>query len=160
MTISHYEVAKAFARGEREASGSNMFIDNGIIYSYGFHFPICKRMPGYYIFNDDDYSVSTAKHKNYVMRVISGIIINITKCKVENAEEQIKINNQAIKGYLDKCQRARTKMQYYLSEIRYLLKQNYLIEYHILNQKDVQEYSVFDSMDDEQMKAALIAKLV
>lgn len=70
--VSHSEVAKAFVKGEK-ATGSRMFTDGVFIYSHNYHFPISLRLKdGSYLFNTDNYSVSTSKHKNYVKYALSG----------------------------------------------------------------------------------------
>lgn len=54
--------------------GSNMFFEGDTIYSYGYHFPISKFITidenTFIAFNDNNYSNSTAKHKNHVRRAI------------------------------------------------------------------------------------------
>jgi len=65
--LSHSNVAKAFANGSRDATGSRIFIEGNKIYSYGRHFVIAKRIgENEYVFNTDGYSSSTGKHKSHV----------------------------------------------------------------------------------------------
>lgn len=68
---SHANVAHAWAHGRDEARANNVFCSNGIIYSYGYHFPIARRVnSGLYLFTTRSYSVSTAKHKSIVRSAI------------------------------------------------------------------------------------------
>lgn len=70
--MSHYELARRFAIGATKGRGWNMFIENDSIYSYGYHFPVAKKTDKtfagkpIYFFNSKGYSITTAKHKNYV----------------------------------------------------------------------------------------------
>jgi len=69
--VTNSALAELFVNGTQNAKGSNMFIEDGVIYSYGHHFPIafCMR-DGTYAFNSDGYSNSTARHKSYVYRAL------------------------------------------------------------------------------------------
>jgi len=73
--MKNSEVAEHFLKGGYEAKTKNLFIEQYnnklIIYSYGYHFPICVKLSdGTYIFNSDGYSRTTAKHKGDVARVL------------------------------------------------------------------------------------------
>ncbi len=72
MGYSNSEVAHRFATGIGErCKGSNMFFEGNIIYSYGHHFPMAIKWNGYLLYNDERYSVSTAKHQGYVLGACS-----------------------------------------------------------------------------------------
>lgn len=70
------EVAHAWAHKEMESgNGSNLFFEEDRIYSYGYHFIIAQRVENkngdvLYLFNDEYYSSSTAKHQRYVYDAI------------------------------------------------------------------------------------------
>ena len=68
------EVAHYWANAVQESgSASNMFFEDNIIYSYGRHFPIARRMPGavdIILFTVHGYSNTTAKHINHTRRAI------------------------------------------------------------------------------------------
>ena len=69
---SNYEVAHRFATGIGErCTGSHMFFEGDIIYSYGYHFPMAIKYKGYLLFSEQGYSVTTAKHQNYVLGACS-----------------------------------------------------------------------------------------
>lgn len=63
------QVAEAWSRGQ-SAKGSNLFTDGITIWSYGYHFPVAKKVNGRILFNPTYYSSSTAKHQSHVMRTI------------------------------------------------------------------------------------------
>jgi hypothetical protein len=69
--LSHNWANKVKPNGK----GSNMFYENDIIYSYGYHFPIAKFFKDIngnelIAFTTRDYSNTTSKHKNHVRRSI------------------------------------------------------------------------------------------
>ena len=69
-TLSHNWANKIKDTGK----GSSMFYEGDTIYSYGYHFPIAKFITiedlTFVAFNNNNYSNSTAKHKNHVRRAI------------------------------------------------------------------------------------------
>lgn len=72
MGHSNYDVAHRFATGIGErCTGSNMFFEGNVIYSYGYHFPMAIKWNGYVLYNDERYSVSTCKHQCYVLGACS-----------------------------------------------------------------------------------------
>lgn len=107
--MSHRDLAESFANGATNGKGSRMFIENDTIYSYGYHFPIARRKKGYYIFNNDSYSSSTSRHKNYVETALSNErVIKIKSCDENLLEEQIKSNEERIEVLRKKILNART----------------------------------------------------
>ncbi len=68
--MKHTEVVNEWICG-RKTTGSRMFTDGEVIYSYGEHFPIAVFLNGdEVLYNDEKYSSSTSKHQEYVLRVI------------------------------------------------------------------------------------------
>lgn len=63
------QVAEAWSRGQ-SAEGSNFFTDGITIWSYGYHFPVAKRVDGRILFNPTYYSSSTSKHQGLVRQTI------------------------------------------------------------------------------------------
>jgi hypothetical protein len=63
MSKSHREVVNAFAKG-KEYTGHNVFARNGILYSYGEHFPLAVKRDGWYLLNGDKYSPTTSQHQS------------------------------------------------------------------------------------------------
>lgn len=62
---SNIEIARAFAAGATRGHAANLFIENNTIYSYGYHFPVAKKIKdGIYLFNVSRYSNSTSKHQS------------------------------------------------------------------------------------------------
>ena len=127
---SHRDLASLFSEGAEKGKGCNMFIDGDTIFSYGYHFPIAKRIePDFYIFNSSGYSSSTAKHKSYVRGVLRGEIVEIRGCKILNASKQIQHNKEMIEEHKGKLTRARVEhsKEYHKRQIEFYGIQNLLI---------------------------------
>ncbi len=93
MSVSHQEVAQAFVAGKK-ATGSRMFTNGEVIYSYGNHFPIAMRLwGGSYLFNDDRRSPSTSTHQSYVRQVIGD---DIYRCTCEEIRAAVRNPNNPI----------------------------------------------------------------
>lgn len=72
MGRSNSEVAHRWANGIGErCTGSHMFFEGNIIYSYGYHFRMAIKWNGYVLYNEERYSVSTSKHQGYVLGACS-----------------------------------------------------------------------------------------
>ena len=71
---SHNEVAHIWAsQSLAEGRAGNIFFENGVIYSYGHHFPVARFAPEYgdiVLFTLRDYSSSTGKHKGIIRNAI------------------------------------------------------------------------------------------
>ena len=124
------EVAEDFAKGLNESKTQNVFIEGKTIYSYGYHFPIAKKIGNNKVlFNTKGYSNSTAKHKSYVLSELQHKgyeIIYIFDCDLEKAEQQILRNNEEITYLKDKLKRVRSKHieENHKTQIKSLGKQN------------------------------------
>lgn len=63
-------VVKAYLNGADSGESGNVFFENGVIYSYGHHFPLAVNVDGFYICNGDRYSNTTSKHQSILFRAI------------------------------------------------------------------------------------------
>jgi hypothetical protein len=76
--MSHENTVRDFAKGkDRAVYSSNIFAENGVLYSYGKHFPLAIRQPEetnlstgkeWYLLNGDKYSSSTSGHQSLTFR--------------------------------------------------------------------------------------------
>lgn len=133
--VKHREVAEAFVRGTKNITGSRMFVEDYIIYSYGRHFPMSKHLKeNIYLFNSKGYSCSTSRHKSYVANALGSrnILIRLPDCDTNKAQEQTDTNMAEIHVCLQKLTRAR-KPERIIEEIEELMEQNQLIKKHIQN---------------------------
>ena len=65
--MNNTELAHRWAQNNGDhGKGSNIFYEDGTIYSYGRHFKIAQHYKGLVLMNSDSYSVSTSKHQSYV----------------------------------------------------------------------------------------------
>lgn len=100
--MQNEDVAIDFSKGLTDSKVKNMFIEDNVVYSYGYHFPIAIRLKDegkgwgsyIYLFNQDGYSNSTSRHKNLVKRHITG---EIKECHTEFLKLVISKNIKTIK---------------------------------------------------------------
>jgi hypothetical protein len=66
--MTNKQIVKAFVSGATEGKNSlkSMFIERDTLYSYGYHFPLAKRVEGGFWVNPDKYSVTTSKQQGMV----------------------------------------------------------------------------------------------
>jgi hypothetical protein len=71
---SHNEVAHIWAsQSQYEGRAGNIFFEDGVIYSYGYHFPVARFAPEFgniVLFTNKGYSSSTGKHKSLIRGAI------------------------------------------------------------------------------------------
>lgn len=92
---TNQEVADAWAMGCR-AESNHMFTDGETIYSYGYHFPIAKKVNGHVLFNHTRYSVTTSKHQSHVRRAMR--YSNVIPCRAISAND----NERYTRAYVDR----------------------------------------------------------
>ena len=72
---NHSDVCHVWAQQSQKAGrANNIFFENSIIYSYGYHYKMAKihdTNGDIVLINSRGYSSSTAKHTTYVIRAIS-----------------------------------------------------------------------------------------
>ena len=71
MRYNNKSLADAFARGVTDGKANNLFIERGVLYSYGYHFPIAVTKNGKTYVNGDRYSPSTARHQSYLRTALN-----------------------------------------------------------------------------------------
>ena len=128
------KIANMFTNGIENGKSLNMFIEGKTIYSYGFHFPISKKIKinnntYLYLFNNNGYSNTTEKHKSLVLRELKNLnnnIILIGDCNLDNIKPQIKQNNEKIQENNIKIKRTRTErtFNFYKENTKDLKEQN------------------------------------
>ena len=115
---TNQEVADAWAMGY-SAKGNNMFTDGVTIYSYGYHFPIAKRVNGHVLYNRTYYSTTTRKHQSHVRRVMRGRVV---LCRDINANDNERYTRCYVEGLLRKIPKSRKidkRVAEVLEELRY-----------------------------------------
>lgn len=90
--MNNKQLAKRFAEGATSGKASNMFIEGDTIYSYGYHFPIAKRLNtnNIVIVNSNSYSNSTSKHQSHVGGYLNyDYIIEAPGCRLQDAGDYL-----------------------------------------------------------------------
>jgi hypothetical protein len=64
--------AEYAAMSKEKGRAGNVFYENGVIYSYGYHFPIAYIRGTRAFINSDRYSVSTSRQQSAVQSALSG----------------------------------------------------------------------------------------
>ena len=122
---NHNEVAHLWAnKRQSQGKAGNMFFENGIIYSYGYHFPIAKHYKNNLVLlTSKDYSVSTSKHKSITrqsvpnnLKVITVPEVDISQYSLKDHETNLNWFISTIKCDLGKANRARKYKEMYLRE--------------------------------------------
>lgn len=90
---NHSEVCHVWASQAQESGRSgSMFFENGVIYSYGKHFPIARWYKGHVLFTTRTYSITTSRHTGDVRQAIpSGTpIIRCQNVTAEYLDDHVK----------------------------------------------------------------------
>lgn len=149
MTLSLDTVAKLYAEGATEGCTRNMYIGGDTIYSYGPHFPIASRLPDGYVFNSDDSSVSTAKHKSRVYGYIAkDVLWELPGCSTHAALE---VYAQRVLNFMKVIPRSRTMFPTHLELLIFNFEK--AIEAHKKLGQDIQP--LYDIMNREIVAAAI-----
>jgi hypothetical protein len=138
-----------YAEGATDGCTKNMYISGDSIYSYGPHFPIARRLPGGYIFNSDNSSVSTAKHKSRVYGCIAkDVLWELPGCLIQDALE---VYAERVLNFMSVIPRSKSMFPRYLD----LLVHNFekAIEAHEKLGQDIQP--LYNIMDREIVAAAI-----
>ena len=62
---------------EKKSKTKHLFIEDNVLYSYGYHYPLCIKINNsnnsnfVYFINSDGYSNTTSKHRGYLVRSIT-----------------------------------------------------------------------------------------
>lgn len=94
---TNYDVAKYFAEnrdnedGKKELHGSNFFLRDGVLYSYGEHFPVamwldCHVPHPLLLWNKNGYSNTTAKQKSQAASAIINAVPHLERVDVSTEE--------------------------------------------------------------------------
>ena len=136
---------------QQSGRASNIFFEDSIIYSYGYHFPIAKHInENIILFTSKDYSVSTGKHKSNVRNSIpyNKKVFTVPNVNIYNNRSNLGLHTDNIKYYiseikhnLNKSNRARKYKAHYLRQS--LSLKNQLSDYlNIFKVKSKLSYSV------------------
>lgn len=112
--LTNEQICNAFARGENNHTnkGGSLFIEDFIIYSYGYHYPMAKHYGTITLINENSYSATTSKQRSLLTRELSyNNIIYVPDVLCENHETNVKYLEEQVKYWQLKAKRA-TKHNY------------------------------------------------
>lgn len=69
--MKNEDVVKEFINSHNEVKTKHLFIERNVLYSYGYHFPLCIKLIDGFIINLDGYSNTTANHKGILIRKVT-----------------------------------------------------------------------------------------
>ena len=70
--VKNQDVINSFVNGNNEnLKTPNIFIEDSVLYSYGYHFPMSLKLSNGFVLNSSGYSMTTAKHKGFLARALS-----------------------------------------------------------------------------------------
>jgi hypothetical protein len=122
--VNNKQVAHLWAnQSQPEARGSNFFFRDSTIFSYGEHFPIAKfhenKKGRVCLFTTRNYSITTSKHKGYVLHALSNDVTPVYTSDVLAAPRATLLDEiQArIDALVTKAEKARSSTQWIISDI-------------------------------------------
>lgn len=89
--MNNEQLLNLFVNGENNIKANNLFIEKGVLYSYGYHFPLCIKNGNEFIINSDKYSRTTSKHKTLLLRELN--LKNIVEMPLNDILTLLKIKN-------------------------------------------------------------------
>jgi len=116
MKYNNTILAEKYAQGATEGNGSNMFIEEDTIYSYGHHYKIAIRLnPDQkfatnvsHVYNSERYSSTTNKHQAYVRYNLQSYIA-IPDCNIEETHLRNYLNE--LKLEVEEVQAKQSKLK-------------------------------------------------
>ena len=89
-----------------KAKTKSLFFEDNILYSYGYHYPLCIKLTDHkFIINNRGYSMTTSTHTNHLIRAIAGTNANLKEVEKNKQDYPniILMNTEQIKKFIDYC---------------------------------------------------------
>lgn len=89
---------------DKKIKSKHLYFEQDVLFSYGFHFPLCIRLKDCWLINKDGYSTTTSTHRGHLIREITG---NYSLKKIKNdiedkKREDIKLlSTEELKGFIN-----------------------------------------------------------
>jgi hypothetical protein len=99
MTTAEF-IEKAFYNETKKRSCSSVFIESGIVYSYGYHYPLLFKVADHTFINTAGYSATTARHIYWARQAV-----NHEATEVELSRLDSRIINSGIYSDRDRLER-------------------------------------------------------
>jgi hypothetical protein len=107
--MNNSQISHAWAHQTKpNGKGSNLFFEGDTIYSYGYHFPIAKKVnSGTVLFTSRSYSNTTAGHKSLVARAIPSAWATIVIPHFRKCNDNLSYFEETFKTALDNYKKSR-----------------------------------------------------
>lgn len=117
---------------DESIKANNLFIEDNVLYSYGYHYPLCIKIKDnngyfYYLINKSGYSQTTAKHTGDLIRELTNL---------SNFEELKKAKKQN-KGYNHILLYSTNELKQIIEKIKYTLNKT-------IKQADINDLSLLE----------------
>lgn len=151
--MNQSELAKKFANGATEGKASNMYIDGDVIYSYGRHFPIARRLgPEEFVLTTDSKSMSTSGQKSTVRGALQGVVWEAPRADIELLPQYLIDETRRLQGAI---LMARTKLPRYIEGLEEIQKY-----WESAKKRFALKSEILDSELQFKSKPAIRAKMV
>jgi hypothetical protein len=142
--VSNEKLAELFSSGETTGEGSNMFIREDTIYSYGLHFKIAVRLTQMekfatnieHVFNSKGYNSSTSKQQSQVRNKLRSYI-ELPDCDY---------SEKTLRAYVDELKAEVKEIQGQQNKLKTKGKRFELLQYRIVDAteraKQVEKFTV------------------
>ena len=99
--VKNNDVVFNFVNDCENIRTENLFFENDVLYSYGYHFPLCiKLLDNTFLINKNGYSNTTARHKGLLCRNLN--FSNFKDLEQNNNQNTIKLfSTDELKSILD-----------------------------------------------------------
>lgn len=127
--LNNYQLCHSWAHREHKSArnqGRTLFHEDGVIYSYGYHFPIARLVDGVVLMTTENYSVTTSHHISMVRRAIPWniLVFNVPEvtadCNHRRNHDDYKVR---IDETLKKAAKARSNRDYYITAAAHVVDQ-------------------------------------
>jgi len=166
MKMSNTLLAEKYALGATEGTGSNMFIEDDTIYSYGNHYKIAVRLnPSQkfatgisHVYNPDRYSSTTNKHQAYVRQNLQSYIA-IPDCNTDESFlrsylNKLKLEVEEVKTKQSKLKTKGKRFYQFESKIESMTERVKEVEHFTVALYGGQAIHFIKSVDEEEAIAS------
>lgn len=92
--MTNKQITAAFAKQTHtKAMAWSLYIQDGVIYSYGPHFPLAIRLHGRVYMNTDKYSRTTSKHQSQLRFALRLEDIDPIPCTTEEIKKLVSLQS-------------------------------------------------------------------
>jgi len=105
--MKNEDVVFNFVNGYENIRTENLFFEDDILYSYGYHFPLCIRLIGGWVINLNGYSNTTARHKGLLCYALNNT--NFKELENNKPNDIILLNTEQLKNLIPRIKELNIK---------------------------------------------------